>query len=92
LINKGNEPRNLLPHPAHVGRHSNWIFNIMTKRDIIIIIAILMVGMAIGYLLGRRKPEKEFHVIEVPKTADITDGLTGRKLNYYERLYATESK
>ena len=51
-----------------------------------------MVGMAIGYLIGRRKPEKEFHVIEVPKTADITDGLTGRKLNYYERLYATESK
>jgi len=90
LINKGNEQRNILPYTAHVGRHSNWIFNIMTKRDIIIIIAILMVGMAIGYLLGRRKPE--YKIIEVSKAHDITDGLTGRKLNYYERLYATESK
>ncbi len=78
--------------PALIGRHSNWIFNVMTKRDIIIIIFILMVGMAIGYLLGRRKPEKELQVIEVSKAHDITDGLTGRKLNYYERLYATESK
>lgn len=51
-----------------------------------------MVGMAIGYLLGRRKPYKEYKVIEVLKAHDITDGLTGRKLNYYERLYATESK
>jgi hypothetical protein len=64
----------------------------MTKRDIIIIIFILMIGMAIGYLLGRRKPEKEFHVIEVPKTSDITDGLTGRKLTYYENLYARSNK
>ena len=65
----------------------------MTKRDIIIIISILMIGMAIGYLLGsRRKPEKEFHVIEVPKTSDITDGLTGRKLTYYENLYARSNK
>jgi hypothetical protein len=64
----------------------------MTKRDIIIIITILMVGMAIGYLLGRRKPYKEYKVIEVSKAHDITDGLTGRKLNYYERLYATKSK
>lgn len=52
-----------------------------------------MIGMAIGYLLGsRRKPEKEFHVIEVPKTSDITDGLTGRKLTYYENLYARSNK
>jgi hypothetical protein len=51
-----------------------------------------MIGMAIGYLLGRRKPEKEFHVIEVPKTSDITDELTGRKLTYYENLYARSNK
>ena len=64
----------------------------MTKRDIIIIIFILMVGMAIGYLLGRKEPEKEYHVIEIPKTADITTGATGGKLKYYENLYARENK
>lgn len=62
----------------------------MTKRDIIIIIAILMVGMAIGYLLGRRKPE--YKVIEVSKVHDITDGSTGGKLKYYENLYARSNK
>jgi hypothetical protein len=64
----------------------------MTKRDIIIIIFILMIGMTIGYLLGRRKPEKELQVIEVSKAHDITDGLTGRKLTYYENLYARSNK
>jgi hypothetical protein len=64
----------------------------MTKRDIIIIITILIIGVAIGYLIGRRKPDKEYHIIEVPKTSDITDGLTGRKLNYYNNLYARENK
>ena len=51
-----------------------------------------MVGMTIGYLLGRRKPEKELQVIEVSKAHDITDGLTGRKLTYYENLYARSNK
>ena len=51
-----------------------------------------MIGMAIGFLLGRKEPEREYHVIEIPKTADITTGATGGKLKYYENLYATESK
>jgi hypothetical protein len=62
------------------------------KRDIIIAGALIGLGVLIGYLLFSKEPEKEFHVIEVPKTSDITDGLTGRKLTYYENLYARSNK
>jgi hypothetical protein len=29
---RSNETRNLLPHPAHVSRDSNWIFNILSMK------------------------------------------------------------
>lgn len=62
------------------------------SRDLAIAAALIGLGALIGYLLFSKEPEKEFHVIEVPKTTDITDGLTGRKLTYYENLYARSNK
>lgn len=57
-------------------------------RDLAIAAALIGLGVLIGYLLFSKEPKKEYHVIEIPKTADVTAGATGGKLNYYERLYA----
>lgn len=57
-------------------------------RDLAIAAALIGLGVLIGYFLFSKEPEKEYHVIEIPKTADVTTGATGGKLNYYERLYA----
>lgn len=62
------------------------------KRDLIIVAALICLGILIGYFLFSKEPEKEYHVIEIPKTADITIGATGGKLKYYENLYARENK
>lgn len=62
------------------------------KRDLIIAAALIGLGVLIGYFLFSKEPEKEYHVIEVPKTADITTGATGGKLNYYNNLYARNNK
>lgn len=62
------------------------------KRDLIIVAALICLGILIGYFLFSKEPEKEYHVIEIPKTADITTGATGGKLKYYENLYARENK
>lgn len=61
-------------------------------RDLAIAAALIGLGVLIGYLLFSKEPEKEYHVIEIPKTADITTGATGGKLKYYENLYARENK
>lgn len=57
-------------------------------RDLAIAAALIGLGVLIGYLLFSKEPEKEFHVIEIPKTSDVTTGATGSELKYYERLYA----
>lgn len=57
-------------------------------RDLAIAAALIGLGVLIGYFLFSKEPEKEYHVIEIPKTADVTTRATGGKLNYYERLYA----
>lgn len=57
-------------------------------RDLAIAAALIGLGVLIGYFLFSKEPEKEYHVIEVAKTSDMTDGTAGGKLNYYERLYA----
>ena len=62
------------------------------ERDLIIAAALIGLGVLIGYFLFSKEPEKEYHVIEVPKTADITTGATGSKLNYYNNLYARKNK
>lgn len=61
-------------------------------RDLAIAAALIGLGVLIGYLLFSKEPEKEYHVIEIPKTADITTGATGGKLKYYENLYARSDK
>ena len=61
-------------------------------RDLAIAAALIGLGVLIGYLLFSKEPEKEYHVIEIPKTSDITTGATGGKLKYYENLYARENK
>ena len=61
------------------------------KRETYYRILHLLAGIAIGYWLFHTEPKVEYGVIEVPKEKDITDGLTGRKLTYYENLYARKN-
>ncbi|MGI9143026.1 MAG: hypothetical protein ACR2IJ_07525 [Fluviibacter sp.] len=57
-------------------------------RDLAIAAALIGLGVLIGYILFSKEPKKEYHVIEVAKQSDMTDEMTGSRLNYYERLYA----
>lgn len=57
-------------------------------RDLAIAAALIGLGVLIGYFLFSKEPKKEYHVIEIAKTSDMTDGTSGGRLNYYERLYA----
>lgn len=54
----------------------------------------MFVGVAIGFLLvattHKEKVVKEYCVVEVPKTSDITDKLVDSERGYYEHLARTK--
>jgi hypothetical protein len=54
----------------------------------------MFVGVAIGFLLVattyKEKVVKEYCVIEIPKTSDITDKIVDSERGYYEHLINTK--
>ncbi len=54
----------------------------------------LFVGISLGMLLAASLYEKEIekihHIVEIPKTSDMTDDLDDSEKGYYEHLYNTK--
>jgi hypothetical protein len=54
----------------------------------------LFVGVGLGMLITASLYEKEikkiYHIVEIPKTSDITDELADSEKGYYEHLYNTK--
>jgi hypothetical protein len=52
------------------------------------------VGVGLGMLITASLYEKEiqkiYHIVEIPKTGDITDELADSEKGYYEHLYRTK--
>jgi hypothetical protein len=54
----------------------------------------MFVGVAIGFLLvattHKEKVVKEYCVVEIPKTSDISDKIVDSERGYYEHLINTK--
>jgi hypothetical protein len=54
----------------------------------------LFVGVSLGMLIAASLYEKEiqkiYHIVEIPKTSDITDDLDDSEKGYYEHLHRTK--
>jgi hypothetical protein len=54
----------------------------------------LFVGIGLGMLITASLYEKEiekiYHIVEIPKTGDITDEIDDSERGYYEHLYNTK--
>lgn len=62
-------------------------FNISNLSGILIISLTSFVG---GYALKKEVIKKEYTVITIPKTKDITDKISPAELGYYEHLAKTK--
>lgn len=62
-------------------------FNLATLSIILVVSLTSFVG---GYALKKEVVKKEYTVITIPKTKDITDKISPTELGYYEHLIKTK--